>query len=127
MRAPLILAAAIVFSPGPAAGQTSTTPSVVLKAAIHQETVDGNLEKAIASYRRVIADTRADRPTVATALVRLGLVYERLGNREASNAYSRVVREFGDQRVAVTEARRRLDALSASGLAKSTAFSVRQV
>lgn len=127
MRAPLILAAAIVFSTGQASAQRSTAPSVVLQAAIHQETVDGNLEKAIASYRRVIADIRADRPTVASALVRLGLVYERLGNREASNAYSRVVREFGDQRVAVTEARRRLDALSAGGLAKSTAFSVRQV
>ncbi|MDP9176083.1 MAG: hypothetical protein M3O61_00215 [Gemmatimonadota bacterium] len=127
MRAPLILAAAIIFSTGSAAAQRSPAPSVVLQAAIHQETVEGNLEKAIASYRRVISDSRADRPTVASALVRLGLVYERLGNREANSAYSRVIREFADQRTAVAEARRRLDALAGNAPAVTTAVSVRQV
>lgn len=127
MRAPLILAAAMIFFTGSAAAQRSAAPSVVLQAAIHQETVEGNLEKAIASYRRVIADSRADRATVASALVRLGLVYERLGNREANSAYSRVIREFADQRTAVAEARRRLDALAGNMAGAATTVSVRQV
>ncbi|MEX2178140.1 MAG: hypothetical protein WD801_05490 [Gemmatimonadaceae bacterium] len=95
--------------------QTRTADAaVMLQAAVHQETVNGNLDSAITLYRRVAEDRRADRATVAKALVSLGRAYETLGQGEAQRAYQRVVNEFGDQTEQAAMARRRLAALVAS-------------
>ena len=76
--------------------------------ALHQEEVEGDLRAAIATYTRVVADTRASRKVVATALFRLGLCFERLGDTESRKAYERIIREFADQPDVVALARGRL-------------------
>jgi len=84
---------------------------VALQAAIKTETVDGNLKGAIEQYKKIAAQPGAGRATVATALLRMGQCYEKLGNAEARTAYERVVREYADQSEIVAQARVRLAAL----------------
>jgi Tol biopolymer transport system component len=101
---------------------------VALQAAIKTETVDGNLKGAIEQYKKIAALPGAGRATVATALLRMGQCYEKLGDSEARKAYERVVREFGDQAVVAAEARTKLAALvGAGGASGSSTLAVRRV
>jgi Tol biopolymer transport system component len=87
---------------------------VALQAAIKTETVDGNLKGAIEQYKKIAAQPGASRAVVATALLRMGQCYEKLGDadtREARKAYEQVVRDFADQAEIVAQARVRLAAL----------------
>jgi Tol biopolymer transport system component len=93
------------------AAQQRKQSEIDLQAAIRVETVDGDLQTAIARYK-AIADTYAktDRATAAQALLRLAACYQTLGDAQAQTSYQRVVREFTDQKEAVSIARARLRA-----------------
>ena len=82
-----------------------------LQAAVNKETVEGDLKGAIELYRKIAAMPDAGRATAATALLRMGQCYEKLGNAEAAKAYERVVSEFADQKEMAAAARARLAAL----------------
>ena len=115
-----------------AAGQKNDQAELALKAAIKTETVDGNLKGAIEQYQKIAAQPGAGRATVATALLRMGQCYEKLGEAQAKDAraaYERVVREFGDQAEAAKVARERLSALTAGGggAAGRTEMAIRRV
>src|SRR6266700_286509 len=84
------------------------TPESMLGAALHQEEVQGDLKGAIAAYQKVVAMPGVSRKTAADALVRMGQCYEKLGDVESRKAYERVVRDYADQKEAVTLARARL-------------------
>ncbi len=95
------------------AGQ-ATRAEMALEAARRVEVVDGDLQGAIKLYRAVVASYEdSDRPAAAMALVRMGACYQRLGNQQAGPIFNRVIRDFGDQPAAVTEARRALATLTA--------------
>jgi Tol biopolymer transport system component len=98
-----------------AAGQKNDQAELALKAAIKTETVDGNLKGAIEQYKQIAAQPGAGRATVATALLRMGQCYEKLGNAEARTAYERLVRDYADQAGIVAQARVRLAALGGPG------------
>ena len=83
----------------------------LMGAAQHAEDVDGNLEAAIAGYRKVVAAADASRSLKARALLQIGRLLERRGVQEARRTYEQVTREYADQASAVTEARARLSAL----------------
>jgi len=87
----------------------------LFQQALTKERAEGNLQDAISIYQRILRDYSKDRPLAARALVQLGKAYERRGERDARAAYERVVREFGDQQSAVSEARDRLVALAPDG------------
>ena len=57
----------------------------------------------------------SDRNLAARSLLYAGLCYEKLGKREARNAYARLIREFGDQTDLISAARARLAALTPTG------------
>jgi len=97
------------------AGQKNDQAELALKAAIKTETVDGNLKGAIELYNKIAALPGAGRATVATALLRMGQCYEKLGNAEARAAYERLVRDYADQAEIVAQARVRLAALGGPG------------
>jgi len=102
----------------PASQAKDNQAEVALQAAIKTETVDGNLRGAIEQYKKVAALAGAGRVTVATALLRMGQCYEKLGaadTREALKAYEQLVREYADLAGIVTQARVRLAALSGPG------------
>jgi len=104
--------AAIFLSAWLSADQMSDQAELALKAAIKTETVDGNLKGAIEQYKAIAALSGASRATVATALLRMGQCYEKLGQVEARAAYERLVREFSDQKETVAMAQARLAAMN---------------
>ena len=96
--------------------QAPLTPEARLGAAQHQAEVEGNFEKAIATYKEVIADRRATRATVATALLQLAGVYEKAGRAvDARAAYGQIAKEYGDQAPVAARARAELGAAQAAG------------
>jgi Tol biopolymer transport system component len=93
----------------------------MLEAARKTAVVDGDLEGAIKQYEAIVqAYAKTDRAAAATALVRMADDYQKLGRASESQAvYERVVREFGDQRDAVSEARARLASVPSAGPSQS--------
>ncbi len=86
--ATLVICGALVLTAvaqKPAASK-SQAAETALGAAIHQEEAEGNLEAAIASYKKFLAQYGNNRPLAAKAQYHLGLAYEKLGNAEARTA-----------------------------------------
>lgn len=79
-----------------------------LQAAIRAETVDGDLQRAIAMYDELTTKHKGNRAVVATALVRMAQAYEKLGRNQARAVYERILRDYTDQPDAVRTARARL-------------------
>jgi Tol biopolymer transport system component len=119
------LLAAVVLTAAP---QQTASADRQLAAAIHREQVLGDVKGAIEEYKKLAQG--GNRIVAAQALIHLGQCYEKLGAAQAKDArgsYERVVREFGDQTAAATEARARLSALADLPGAKRTTVSVRQL
>ena len=115
----------------PAAGQKNDQADLALKAAIKTETVDGDLRGAIEQYKKIAALAGAGRATVATALLRMGGCYEKLGKadtQEARKVYEQVAREYADLAAVAAEARAKLAALmGAGGAPGGSTLAVRRV
>jgi len=80
-----------------------------LEAAIHREIVLGDLQGAIGQYQDILAQPGKTRPVAARALFQMGQCFDKLGRRrEARDAYSRVVNEYGEQTEVAARARARL-------------------
>lgn len=65
------LALAIVLPSAEKAAQKSQSAEVLLGAALHQEEVEGNLEAAIETYKKLLADYPDNRPVAAKALLQM--------------------------------------------------------
>jgi Tol biopolymer transport system component len=100
----VLAAAALLFA------QADTT----LQKAIRKETVEGDLKGAIELYQKAISQAAKDRPTAAQAWLRLGECFEKQGDKQARQAYERLVKDFGDSKEA-SQARVRLAALGGPG------------
>ncbi|MDQ3487557.1 MAG: hypothetical protein M3468_07465, partial [Acidobacteriota bacterium] len=90
------------------AAQSVPSPEAQLQAAIHRETVLGDLKGAIAEYRRVIAAAGANRQLAAQAMLRLASAYEKSGSGDDQAIYGQIVNEYADQKQAASIARDRL-------------------
>lgn len=99
----LLLTAALLMGQGSA--------DMDMKAAMHKEQVQGDLKGAIAAYQEILRKHAANRSVAAQALVHMAECYQKQGDAEAKRIYERVVREFGDQRDAASQARTRLAAM----------------
>jgi Tol biopolymer transport system component len=82
--------------------------SVLLQAAQAKETIQGDLKGAIELYKNAVKEAGASRALAATALIRMAECYRKLGDTESRKIYEQVVRDYGDQKDAVTTARARL-------------------
>jgi tetratricopeptide (TPR) repeat protein len=91
----LALGAILLAAHTPA--QRAQSAEAQLGHALHQEEVEGNLEAAVAMYKKILADFPDSRPVAARALLQMGRCYEKLGQDQARNAYERLLREYGDQ------------------------------
>jgi Tol biopolymer transport system component len=103
----LLLAATAALALGKQAGAQS--PQVLYQQALRMEQVQGDLESAMALFRRVVA--AGDRALAARALVHIGRSYERLGKPGAEAPYQRVLAVYPDQAGSVERARARLTVL----------------
>jgi Tol biopolymer transport system component len=92
--------------------QQSRSADVLLGAALHQEEVEGNLEAAIETYKKILAEYPDNRPLAAKALLQMGQCYEKLGKTEARKAYQRVIDNYSDQQSEVALAREAIARLS---------------
>ena len=82
---------------------------VDLQAAIRKETVDGDLNAAIKQFAAIVTKYgKTDRAVTAMALVHMAECHQKMGDAEARRIYEQVVKEYGDQKEAVTLAQARL-------------------
>jgi ankyrin repeat protein len=80
-----------------------------LQKGLFEEEANHNLPAAIEQYKAVITATDEQRKLAATALFRLGESYHKLGREaEANEAYSRLVRDFPDQKEIASRASERI-------------------
>jgi Tol biopolymer transport system component len=93
----------------PVTAQRVSESELLLREALHKQQVQGDLPGAIKIYQQIVSATNANRAVAARALLELAGCYEKLG-QQAEAVYQRIVRDFGDQPVAV-QARARLAAL----------------
>jgi len=110
-----------------AIGQRNDQAEVLLQAANHKQLVEGQLEEAIQLYKSILANYSGNRAVAAKALLEMGQCYEKLGNTEARKAYERLLRDYGDQSEAATEARKRLAVLSGNGATRTSEMVTRRV
>ena len=85
------------------------TGNELFQKALVKERSEGNLKEAIKLYQQVVDKYGNDRALAAKALVAIGESQEKLGESEARKTYERIVREYKDQKEAVTAARAHLD------------------
>ena len=81
------------------------------QSGIYKEEVEGELEKAIEVYERIIKDFPENESTAAKALYHIGMCYEKLGKQEAQKAYQRLIEEYPGQVQEVNLAKARLASL----------------
>jgi Tol biopolymer transport system component len=93
------------------AAQQRTKPDldVQLKAASQKELVDGDPNGAIALYQKIVDNAEANHAAAAKALLEMGRLYGKIGKAEdQKKAYDRVLKDYSDQKEAVSVARTRL-------------------
>jgi tetratricopeptide (TPR) repeat protein len=108
----IIMAVALVLTPADLEAQRSQSADVLLGAALHQEEVEGDYEAAIETYKKLLAEYPDNRPLAAQAQFRIGICYEKLGRKEAQNAYQTVIQNYGEQKKVVAKAQERLSKYS---------------
>ena len=82
--------------------------------ALVQEQAAGNLKEAIQLYQRVAQEAAGDRTLAARALIRAAASQEKLGEPQAIETYTEVIRTYTEQREQVAIAEARLTALRRS-------------
>jgi len=87
------------------------TARELFERALYLEETKGDLEKAIDVYSRVVKEFPDERATAAKAQLHIGLCYEKLGLKEAQNAFQKVVDSYPEQAEAVKTAKEKLDIL----------------
>lgn len=96
--------------------------------ALYLEEAKGQLQDAINIYNKIVETRDADQSVKAKALLHVGLCYEKLGMKEASKAYQRLVSTYPNQTEMVALAKGRLAALGGSRTGKENKeFSIRKV
>lgn len=100
---------AIVFALA-ADGYGQETAEELFQAGLYQEQVQGNLRSAIGLFQRIVEDHSHRRRVAAEALLHIGYCHEKLGEREAVQAYRRLLRDYPEQTEVVNRARARLSA-----------------
>ena len=88
-----------------------------------------DLTEAVRLYGQVVEQAGGERALAATAQLRLGLLYERLGRTtDAQRAFGHVVRDYADQPEQVSAAQLRLAALTQpAGSTNATTMLTRRV
>ncbi len=91
----------------------SPPPARLFQDAIHFMETKGDYAAALHLFEQIAKGS--DRNLAARSLLYSGLCYEKLGKREARNAYERLIRDFADQTDLISAARARLAALTPAG------------
>ena len=111
MKTRLFLIIAFIFLTCSLSAQDNKA-SASLTAAIYEEEVTGNLDKAVELYLDILKKYPDDRPVSAKTLYHLGLVNEKMGKQKANEYFTRLVNTYPDQTEVVALAKAKLAALT---------------
>jgi len=111
MKTQILLMIALVFLSCSLAAQENKA-SAALTAAIYEEEVTGNLDKAGTLFLDILENYPEDRPVAARALYHLGLIQEKMGKRKAAEYFTQLVNTYPDQIEMVELAKGKLALLS---------------
>jgi len=103
----LLVGGSLLFSNLP----RQETAKELFEKAVYLEETKGDLEKAIATYDRIIKEFPDERTIAAKAQLQIGMCFEKLGLNEAEKAFQKVVDNYPDQHEAVKAAREKLSIL----------------
>lgn len=87
------------------------TAGELFQEALFMEEAEGELEKAIEIYKKILKQFPDIRKIAAKAQLHIGLCYEKLGSKEAKDAYEKVIAEYPDQEEEAKLAREKLNRL----------------
>ena len=127
MKTLMFLVIAFLLMTGSVSAQDNKA-SASLTAAIYEEEVTGNLDKAVELYLDILKKYPNERPVAAKALYHLGLVNEKMGKQKANEYFTRLVNSYPDQTELVALAKTKLAALAGVvGSSTSSTLAVRRV
>jgi Tol biopolymer transport system component len=110
----IVLCMALVS--GPVIQLKCQTDEQLFQNGLQKEVGEGALPEAIELYKSILSIDDANRELKAKALLHIGSCYQKLGNKEASDAYQRIINEYGEQKEIVEIARSRLSSLQSPAL-----------
>jgi Tol biopolymer transport system component len=84
------------------------TAGELFQEALYLEEAEGDLEKAIQLYQKILEQFPEEREVAVKAQLHIGLCYEKLGLKEAQEAFERVIQDFPEQEEEVKIARQKL-------------------
>ena len=84
------------------------TAGEIFQEALYIEEAEGDLEKAIQLYQKILEQFPEEREVAVKAQLHIGLCYEKLGLKEAREAFEKVIENFPDQEEEVKIARQKL-------------------
>jgi len=117
----LILAAAAILFPGTLWAQDGEAQSRFEKGYF-KENAERDLEGAIREYRSVLSQYGAAKKVAARALLRMGICFEKLGQRgDATGCFRKVIADFPDIKNVVADAHKAMKRLGSSKGASSSA------
>ncbi len=87
------------------------TAGELFQEALYLEEAEGNLGKAIEFYKKILEQFPEERGVAVKAQLHIGLCYEKLGLKEAQDAFEKVVDNFPEQEEEVKIARQKLSRL----------------
>ena len=91
-----------------------STARELFKDAFFQQTVEGDVDKAITLYRKGLEEKEIPAKWAATAYFQLGVCYEKQGETsQAIECYRKVIREYPGEEKNVADARKKLAGLGA--------------
>ncbi|MFZ5518083.1 MAG: tetratricopeptide repeat protein [Candidatus Zhuqueibacterota bacterium] len=83
-------------------------PTQLFQTGIYAEEVQGDLERALSFYNKIIINHPDSRSMAAKALLHIGYCYEKLGQGKAADAYKKLIDSYPDQIEAAATAKMRL-------------------
>ena len=113
MRKYAILIAAVILLPIIFASSAAQNGYDLFQKALAKERGEGNLEEAISLYQKVVAETK-DESLAAKAQLRIGICYEKLGQKKANQAqkaFQKVIDNYPSQTETVKVAKEKLSIL----------------
>jgi len=88
------------------------TAGELFEKALYVEEGQGDLQKAIGLYQDIVKRFSESREVAAKTLLHIGMCYEKLGLKQAQEAYQQVIEKYPDQSDTVKEARQKLALLA---------------
>ncbi len=110
MKKYAILIAVLILLPLIFASSATQNGYDLFQKALAKERGEGNLEEAIALYKKVVKEA-SDESLAAKAQLRIGICYEKLGMKEAQKAFQKVIDNYPSQTETVKVAKEKLSIL----------------